>query len=212
MTSTPVGRIVIRPSDETKAIIGITKGADQSLKPGMVYEIRKDDSGVMTLHEVGESCIRGPVAAEDTRQDAVFSWAHDLGLIFDAMGVDVVATATEREKISKLVAVYDKNVAHLPASTRRLTCELLGHDSNPQLFFFRALDDTRPGSPVIAAAHSKPREVEKALSEIFCLLDDGDFDAAQLKIEEVKEKYANVSELARAETALDRKRHYSPPQ
>ena len=55
MTSTPVGRIVIRPSDETKAIIGLTKGADQSLKPGMVYEIRKDDSGVMTLHEVGES-------------------------------------------------------------------------------------------------------------------------------------------------------------
>lgn len=212
MKSTPVGRIVIRPSDETKAIIGITKGADQSLKPGMVYEIRKDDSGVMTLHEVGESCIRGPVAAEDTRQDAVFSWAHDLGLIFDAMGVDVVATATEREKISNLLDVYEKTVPHLPPSTRRLTCELLGHDFNPQLFFFRGIEDTRHGYPVIAAAHSKPKEVEKALEEIFCLLDDGDFDATQLKLEEVKEKYANVSELARAKTSLDRKRHYSRPQ
>ena len=196
MTSTPVGRIVIRPSDETKAIIGLTKGADQSLKPGMVYEIRKDDSGVMTLHEVGESCIRGPVAAEDTRQDAVFSWAHDLGLIFDAMGVECVAAIGEPRHIRQIDSIMKKQ-------NNRATMRAFGYAGSPvREFFF----------PVFAAAHSKPMEVEKALSEILCLLDEGDFDAAQMKIEEVKEKYANVSELARAKTSLDRKRHYSGPQ
>ena len=39
----PVARIVVRPcDDETKAIVGITRGADATLVPGTVYEIVKD--------------------------------------------------------------------------------------------------------------------------------------------------------------------------
>lgn len=181
-TATPVGRIVIRPTDETKAIIGITKGADPSLKPGMVYEIRKDDTGVMTLHEVGESCIRGPVKSEDMRENTTFSWAHDVGLIFDAMGVDCVTTIDERRVIADIV-----NSAGSGIHRDRLRFFLSG----------------------VSEVHSKPLEVEQALSEVFRLVDVGDTDAALGMTTLVREKYCNLPELTKATVSLRRKAHYA---
>ncbi len=194
MTSTPVGRIVIRPSDETKAIIGLTKGADPSLKPGMVYEIRKDDSGVMTLHEVGESCIRGPVAAEDTRQDAVFSWAHDLGLIFDAMGVECVAAIGEPRHIRQIDSIMKEQ------KTDRATMRAFGYAGSPvREFFF----------PVFSAAHSMPKQLEDELRALFCAIADGNYDGADKMIKAIGEKWTDkIAELARADVSNGRKRFF----
>jgi len=210
MTSTPVGRIVIRPSDETKAIIGITKGADPSLKPGMVYEIRKDESGVMTLHEVGESCIRGPVAAEDTRPDAVFSWAHDLGLIFDAMGVHCVASIDELPKIQNIEDAMEETQKTVSPSVMLHMQELLVADSNSSRFFFRDPKVRAHEPSIIAAASAKPRELEKELGALFCAIDDGNHDGADQMIKAIADKWTEkLSELVRATVSNGRKRAYS---
>jgi len=206
---TPVGRIVIRPSDDTKAIIGITKGADPSLKPGMVYEIRKDDSGVMTLHEVGESCIRGPIKNEDTRQDAVFSWAHDLGLIFDAMGVQSVATCEELAKIQNLEDALEETEKKVSPEVMQHMQELLTAESNSSRFFFVDPAMRKPGQALISAAASKPKALEKELSALFCAIDDGSFDEADRMIKAIGEKWTEkLSELVRAEVSNRRKRFF----
>jgi len=191
MKSTPVGRIVIRPSDDTKAIIGITKGADHSLQPGMVYEIRKDERGVMTLHEVGESCIRGPIKDEDTRQDAVFSWAHDLGLIFDAMGVQCVATLAEPRHIENIQGILEEQQHY-----RFMNMRQLGYAGSPVLEFF---------FPRFDAPRSRPKEVEQQLTEMFAIL-EADPDAALKMVDAIKEKYANIPELSKAEVMIWKRR------
>jgi len=188
---TPVGRIVIRPSDDTKAIIGITKGADPSLKPGMVYEIRKDDSGVMTLHEVGESCIRGPIKDEDTRQDAVFSWAHDLGLIFDAMGVQCVATLKEPKHIENIEGILEEQQHY-----RFMNMRQLGYAGSPVIEFF---------FPRFEAPRSRPKDVEQKLTEMFDIL-AADPEAALKMGDAIKEKYANIPELSKAEVMIWKRR------
>lgn len=191
---TPVGRIVIRPSDDTKAIIGITKGADPSLKPGMVYEIRKDDSGVMTLHEVGESCIRGPIKDEDTRPDAVFSWAHDLGLIIDQMGVECVAAIGEPRHRAQL----DIIMQHQKHDRSYPNMRALGYAGLPVLEFF---------FPAFAAAHSKPKELEDELHALFCTIDDGNHDGADQMIKVIGKKWTEkLSELVLATVSNQRKR------
>jgi len=209
MKSTPVGRIVIRPSDETKAIIGITKGADPSLKPGMVYEIRKDERGVMTLHEVGDSCIRGPIKDEDPRQNAVFSWAHDLGLIFDAMGVQCVATIEELAKIQNLEDALEETEKKVSPEVMQHMQELLTTESNSSRFFFVDPAVRKLGQALISAAASKPKALEKELSALFCAIDDGSFDEADRMIKAIGEKWTEkLSELVRAEVSNRRKRFF----
>jgi hypothetical protein len=96
VTVKPVARIVVRPcDDETKAIVGITRGADATLVPGTVYEIKKDTDGRLVLHPVGLSCIGEVEVEKETRRHPRFSWAHRLGDLFDCLGTCLTATVTE---------------------------------------------------------------------------------------------------------------------